>query len=79
MERIRVEVGARDGTAGDSASMPQLPLARTRCSRLPVTRPAYKKNNNPSDIMPRGSPTLGRLFYCIFVGEWCYGKDYGGG
>ena len=34
----RGRVNESDGTAGDSASMPQLPLARTSCSCLPVAQ-----------------------------------------
>ena len=50
--RPSYKVLGSDGQAGDSASMPQLPLARTSCSRLPVGRSAYKKNCNPPAIMP---------------------------
>ena len=32
-----------DGHAGDSASMPQLPLAQTSCSRLPVDNRPIRK------------------------------------
>ena len=63
----RAGIRTSDGNAGDSASMPQLPLSRTSCSRLPVTKPSYKKNCKPTTIMPGDNPTPGRLYIRIFM------------